>query len=96
MSSDTGGGHRFGFQHKITIPAREDTGLRWRQTTSTDETLSGKASQDEQEKKGHPRRSVLRALVGRNKIAIIVFFCCAVILLHGILNAVNRPPPGKP
>ncbi|KAL8430282.1 hypothetical protein ACSSS7_006011 [Eimeria intestinalis] len=38
--------------------------------------------------------SVLRALASRHRVALVIFFLCAAVLIHGILTSINNPLPG--
>ncbi|OEH78310.1 hypothetical protein cyc_04927 [Cyclospora cayetanensis] len=77
----------------LAYPLREETGLRWRSRESSQEE-DGSFSEKNSAKGKKPRRSLLGALLQRNKCSITILCICVLILIHGILTAVNRPPPG--
>ena len=97
MTGDTTEPRSAADHQRLSISIREETGLRWRRSQECllEQRLTTSDAQYEPEDKGPPRPSVLRALASRNKITILVFSCCAIILIHGILTAINQPPPGK-
>lgn len=81
------------------LPAQEEeAGLSWRETTSFGESFNGVgpgAPSNDSAPKRPPKRSLLGAFLQRHKVAFSVLVCCVVILVHGILTAINRPPPGE-
>lgn len=94
MSAFSGGG---------CSTSKEETELRCRRSVSflglDSYSQAREGNRKEKEGFGLPLSpphfsSIIKSLIKRNKGALLVFCCCAVILIHGILAAFNRPPPG--